>query len=219
MPSNVNYRGNIMALKILGCTHVIATTATGSLKQEIAPGSIVILNDAIDRTKNRVSTFYDGSDLFPGVCHLPMSPLMDEKTRQIIIDTAKELGIEVFKDGTAVCIEGPRFSTKAESNMFRSWGCDLVNMTIVPEVVLAKEQGLLYASIAMATDYDCWRENTDGRVCVEEVMATFKNNVEKVTKIILGVIPNIAKLDWTETIQDLNSLITGSVMLPDQYSK
>lgn len=191
----------------------------GSLKQEIAPGSIVILNDAIDRTKGRVSTFYDGSDLCPGVCHLPMSPLMDERTRQVIIETATELGIEVFKEGTAVCIEGPRFSTKAESNLYRSWGCDLANMTIIPEVVLAKEKGLLYASIAMATDYDCWRENTEGRVCVEEVMATFKKNVEKVTKLIIGVIPNIAKLDWTETIKELDSLIVGSVMLPDQYSK
>ena len=189
------------------------------MKQEISPGSIVILNDVIDRTKNRVSTFYDGSELCPGVCHLPMSPLMDERTRQVIIETASELGIEVFKKGTAVCIEGPRFSTKAESNLYRSWGCDLANMTIVPEVVLAKEKGLLYASIAMATDYDCWRDENEARVCVEEVMATFKKNVEKVTKLIVGVIPKIAKLDWTETINDLNSLIVGSVMLPDQYSK
>lgn len=148
-----------------------------------------------------------------------MSPLMDERTRQVIIETAKELGISVFPKGTAVCIEGPRFSTKAESNLYRSWNCDLVNMTIMPEVVLAKEKGLLYASIAMATDYDCWRETSDGRVCVEEVMATFKKNVEKVTQLIIGVIPNIAKLDWTDTINDLNSLVTGSVMLPDQYSK
>lgn len=189
------------------------------MKQEICPGSIVILDDVIDLTKKREYTFYDGSDLCPGVCHLPMSPLMDERTRQVIIETANELGVKVFPKGTAVCIEGPRFSTKAESNLYRSWGCDLVNMTIVPEVTLAKEKGLLYASIAMATDYDCWRENNEGRVCVEEVMATFKKNVEKVTQLIIGVIPNIAKLDWTDTINDMNSLITGSVMLPDQYSK
>jgi 5'-methylthioadenosine phosphorylase len=189
MPSNVNYRANISALKLLNCTHILASTATGSLKAEIAPGSIVILDDFVDRTKNRVYTFHDGSEVSEvGVCHMPMSPCFDERTRQVIIDTAKELGIEVFKKGTAVCIEGPRFSTKAESNIYRSWNCDLVNMTLVPEIILAKEKGLLYASIAMATDYDCWRENPDGAVCVEEVMATFKKNVEKVTQIILNAV-------------------------------
>lgn len=189
------------------------------MKEEISPGSIVIIDDFIDRTKNRVYTFYDGSEHAVGVCHLPMSPVFDERTRQVIIETAKELGIQVFPKGTAVCIEGPRFSTKAESNLYRSWDCDLVNMTICPEAQLAKEKGLLYASIAMATDYDCWRENADGRVSVEEVMSTFKKNVEKVTNLIIGIIPNIAKIDWSETISDLNTLIIGSVMLPNQYSK
>jgi 5'-methylthioadenosine phosphorylase len=179
----------------------------------------VILDDFIDRTKSRIYTFYDGSQHELGVCHLPMSPAFDERTRQVIIETANELGVKVFPKGTAVCIEGPRFSTKAESNMYRSWGSDLVNMTIVPEAQLAKEKGILYASIAMATDYDCWRESAEGRVSVEEVMATFKKNVEKVTKLIIGVIPNIGKIDWTDTINDLNTLINGSIMLPDQYSK
>lgn len=220
MPTNVNYRANISALKILNCTHIIATTATGSLKAEIAPGSIVILDDFIDRTKSRVYTFYDGSENSEmGVCHLPTCPAFDERTRQVIIETAKELGIEVFPKGTAVCIEGPRFSTKAESNLYRSWGADLVNMTICPESILAKEKGILYASIAMATDYDCWRESKEGAVCVEEVMATFKKNVEKVAKLILGIVPNIQKLDWTDTINELNAVVNGSIMLPNQYSK
>jgi 5'-methylthioadenosine phosphorylase len=220
MPTNVNYRANISALKILNCTHIIATTATGSLKAEIAPGSIVILDDFIDRTKSRVYTFYDGSENSDmGVCHLPMSPAFDERTRQVVIETAKELGVEVFPKGTAVCIEGPRFSTKAESNLYRSWGADLVNMTICPEAILAKEKGILYASIAMATDYDCWRESKEGSVCVEEVMATFKKNVEKVAKLILGIVPNIQKLDWTDTIAELNAVVNSSIMLPNQYSK
>ncbi|KAG5680850.1 hypothetical protein PVAND_010331 [Polypedilum vanderplanki] len=219
MPTNVNYRANISALKILECTHIIATTATGSLKEEISPGSIVIVDDFIDRTKSRIYTFYDGSQHALGVCHIPMSPAFDERTRNVIIETAKELGIQVFPKGTVVCIEGPRFSTKAESNIYRSWGSDLVGMTICPEVQLAKEKGLLYASIAMATDYDCWRECSEGRVSVEEVMATFKNNVEKVTKLLIALIPNIAKLDWTETINDLNNLVNSSIMLPHQYSK
>lgn len=219
MPSNVNYRANISALKILQCTHIIATTATGSLKEEISPGSIVIPDDYIDRTKLRAYTFFDGSEHELGVCHMPSHPAYDERTRQVIIDTAKELGLEVFPTGTVVCIEGPRFSTRAESNIYRSWGASLVGMTAVPEVQLAKEKGLLYASIAMATDYDCWRESPEGRVGVEEVMATFKKNVEKVTKLLIALIPNIAKIDWTDTINDLNTLVNSSIMLPHQYSK
>jgi len=218
-PSNVNYRANIHALKVLDVTHVIATTATGSLKAEIKPGDIVILDDFIDRTKTRVCTFYDGSETSGvGVCHIPMSPAFDERTRQVIIETAKEIGVDVHDKGTAVSIEGPRFSSKAESHLFRSWNCDLVNMTLVPEVILAKEAGLLYASIAMATDYDSWRE-CETAVCVEEVMATFKKNVAKVTQLILAVVPQIAKLDWNENVDSLRKLVNGSIMLPNQYSK
>lgn len=218
-PSKVNYRANIHGLKMLDVTHVIATTATGSLRAEIAPGDIVILNDFIDRSKTRISTFYDGSEGAPvGVCHLPMSPAFDEKLRQLIITTAKEVGVDVHPKGTAVTIEGPRFSTKAESHLYRSWNCDLVNMTLVPEVVLAKEAGLLYASIAMATDYDAWRDH-ETSVSVEEVMATFKKNVEKVTKLVIETVPRIAKCDWTEEIDALKSLVNGSIMLPNQYNK
>jgi len=218
-PSNVNFRANIHALKILEVTHVIATTAMGSLKAEIKPGDIAVLDDFVDRTKTRVCTFYDGSEISGvGVCHIPMSPAFDERTRQVIIDTAKELGIAVHPKGVAVTIEGPRFSTKAESHLFRSWNCDLVGMTLVPEVILAKEAGLLYASIAMATDYDSWRECETG-VCVEEVMATFKKNVAKVTQLVLTVVPRIAKMDWTDTITDLKNLVNGSIMLPNQYNK
>lgn len=214
-PQVIRHHTFILFLKLLSFNFFL-----GSLKSEIAPGSIVILDDFIDRTKSRVYTFYDGSETSDvGVCHLPLYPAFDERTRQVIIETAKELGIEVFDKGTAVCIEGPRFSTRAESNLYRSWGAELVNMTLVPEVMLAKEKGILYASIAMATDYDCWRENKEGAVCVEEVMATFKKNVEKVTKLILGIVPNISKLDWTDTIADLNAVVNGSIMLPNQYSK
>lgn len=110
MPSNVNYRANINAAKVLECTHIIATTATGSLKEEIKPGDLVILDSFIDRTKSRVSTFYDGSEVSGvGVCHIPMSPAFDERTRQVIIETAKELCIDVHPTGVAVSIEGDFF--------------------------------------------------------------------------------------------------------------
>lgn len=218
-PSKVNYRANIHGLKMLECTHVIATTATGSLKAEIKPGDIVILDDFIDRTKSRVITFYDGEEGSPvGVCHLPMSPAFCEKLRGVIVTTAKEVGVDVHPSGTAVSIEGPRFSTKAESHVYRSWNCDLVNMTLVPEVILAKEAGLLYASIAMATDYDAWRDHEES-VSVTEVMATFKKNVEKVTKLVLESVPRIAQCDWSEDVAALKALVDGSIMLPNQYNK
>lgn len=115
--------------------------------------------------------------------------------------------------GTVVTIEGPRFSSKAESMMFKQWGADLVNMTTVPEVVLAKETGLCYAAIAMATDYDCWRAHGTN-VCVADVMSMFKTNVNKVTQLLLQTVVNIAKEDWTATINDLNKTVVESVMLP-----
>lgn len=213
-PTNINYRANIFALKTVGCTHVIVSTATGSLQEHIAPGQLVIPDNFIDRTSKRSQTFYDGNELSPiGVCHLPMEPAFCPKTRQILINTAKELGIDVHEKGTIVTIEGPRFSSKAESLMFKQWGGDIINMTTVPEVVLAKEAGLLYGAIAMATDYDCWRD-TGSHVCVADVMATFKKNTQKVTQILIAAVNNIAKTEWTDTINELKQTVNGSVMLP-----
>jgi 5'-methylthioadenosine phosphorylase len=158
-PSRINYRANIWALKQEGCTHVIVTTACGSLQEHIHPGDIVILDQFIDRTNKRETTFYDGDSQSPkGICHLQMAKPFCEKTRQLLIRACKEIGLTVHESGTAVTIEGPRFSSKAESNMFRMWGGDVVNMTTVPEVCLAMEAGLCYASIALPTDYDCWKD-------------------------------------------------------------
>ncbi|KAK9503824.1 hypothetical protein O3M35_010299 [Rhynocoris fuscipes] len=197
-PSNVNYRANIWALKSVGCTHVIVSTATGSLKEEIVPGDLVILDSFIDRTKNRPGTFYDGtSEEFSGVCHIPMEPTFCEETRKILINTAKELNLSIHESGTAVAIEGPRFSTKAESNLYRSWGASVVNMTLFPEVVLAKEACLCYAAVAIATDYDCWRNSV---VDVEEVEAAMKKYAKNIKELFIKAIPAIAKLDWDPPI-------------------
>lgn len=200
-PTNVNYRANVWAMKLLGCTHLIVSTATGSLKEEIKRGDIVIPDSFVDRTQKRELTFYDGKPGSPsGVCHTPMSPAFCERTRELLIRTAKDNGIAVLEKGTIVTIEGPRFSSKAESNIYRQWGCDLVGMTLVPECPLAKEAGLLYAAVAMATDYDCWKESEC--VSTAEVLKTFKENIVKVTKILTEAVTNIAKEDWTETIQN-----------------
>ena len=165
MPTNVNYRANIHALKEEGCTHVIATTACGSLQQQFHPGNFAILDQFIDRTTKRCTTFYDGAATSPpGVCHIPMASPFCDRIRQLLLIAAKNIDVYVHDHGTMVTIEGPRFSSKAESLMFRSWGGDLINMTTVPEVVLAKEAGLSYASIAMVTDYDCWRDSSEEHV-------------------------------------------------------
>lgn len=185
-----------------------------SLKEEIPPGQLVIVDNFIDRTTKRAQTFYDGNEQsLIGVMHIPMEPAFCNRTRKILIDAAKELGIHVVEGGTVVTIEGPRFSSKAESNLFRAWGADLVNMTLVPEVVLAKEAGLCYAAIAMATDYDCWRDHGK-KVSVPEVIATFQKNVEKVTRLVLAAVPLIAKQDWTDTINELRETVNQSNMMP-----
>ncbi|KAG8595447.1 hypothetical protein GDO81_001520 [Engystomops pustulosus] len=213
-PTNVNFRANIWALKMEGCTHILVTTACGSLREEIQPGDIVVIDQFIDRTTKREQTFYDGAPgCLPGVCHIPMAEPFCGKTREVLIDIAKKLGIKCHTKGTMITIEGPRFSSKAESHMFRLWGADVINMTTVPEVVLAKEAGLCYASLAMATDFDCWKEHEEA-VSVDKVLKTLKENANKATSILLTAIPQIAAMDWTDTIQNMKCTVELSVMMP-----
>uniref|UniRef100_A0A6M2DNA2 S-methyl-5'-thioadenosine phosphorylase n=1 Tax=Xenopsylla cheopis TaxID=163159 RepID=A0A6M2DNA2_XENCH len=214
MPSNINYQANIWALHNSGCTHIIVSTATGSLQEHYKPGDLVILDDFIDRTTKRASTFYDGGYKSPlGVCHLPMYPAFCSKSRSVLIDTAKSLHINHHETGTVVTIEGPRFSSRAESNMFKQWGAHVINMTTVPEVVLAKELGMSYAAIALVTDYDCWRDSGEC-VCVADVLAMFKKNVKVIADLIINSIPNLASQDWTDTLETLKKTASSSVMLP-----
>lgn len=213
MPTNVNYRANLWALKEKGCTHVVVSTACGSLREHIKPGDFVIIDQFIDRTTKRHQTFYDGADNHPsGILHLPMDTPFCGDTRKLLLDSCQELGYTAHPTGTMVTIEGPRFSSKAESKMFRQWGGDVINMTTVPEVVLARELGLLYAAVAMATDYDCWREGEEV-VSVEKVMKTFKMNAEKATKVLKTVVSKIAAKDWTEKISATTSAVKSNIML------
>ncbi|KAJ8778241.1 hypothetical protein J1605_013808 [Eschrichtius robustus] len=225
MPSKVNYQANIWALKEEGCTHVIVTTACGSLKEEIQPGDIVIIDQFIDRvnpgvlrqasepplsavirhewTTRRLQTFYDGShSCARGVCHIPMAEPFCPKTREVLIETAKKLGLRCHSKGTVITIEGPRFSSRAESVMFQTWGADVINMTTVPEVILAKEAGICYASIAMATDYDCWKEHEEV-VSVDRVLKTLKENANKAKSLLLTTIPQIGSMEWSETLHNI----------------
>ena len=185
-PAQVNYRANIWAMKELGVTHIIAATACGSLREEIGRGDLVFIDQFIDRTKERKQTFYEGQF----VCHIPMAEPFCGKLRNLLGETADQLQIKNHKKGTMVTIEGPRFSTKAESHMFRGWKGDVINMTTVPEVVLAREAGICYASIAMSTDYDCWREGEEA-VTIDMVLEVMKENAENVKKLLVEVIPKV----------------------------
>uniref|UniRef100_A0A170YLN7 S-methyl-5-thioadenosine phosphorylase n=1 Tax=Triatoma infestans TaxID=30076 RepID=A0A170YLN7_TRIIF len=138
-----------------------------------------------------------------------MEPAFCEDTRKVLINVAKDLKLKVHESGIAISIEGPRFSTKAESNLYRSWGASLVNMTLVPEVILAKEAGLCYAAVAIATDYDCWRGSV---VDVDEVEAAMKKYAQNIKELFLKAIPAIAKLDWEPTIAKLKFVVEKSNM-------
>ncbi|XP_070330780.1 S-methyl-5'-thioadenosine phosphorylase-like [Odocoileus virginianus] len=214
MSSKVNYQANIWALKEEGCTHVIVTTACGSLKEEIQPGDIIIIDQFIDRTTRRLQTFYDGNhSCARGVCHIPMAEPFCPKTREVLIETAKKLGLRCHSKGTAITIEGPHFSFWAESIMFQTWGADVINMTTVPEVVLAKEVGICYASIAMATDYDCWKEHEEG-VSVDRVLKTLKENANIAKSLLLTAIPQIGSMELSATLLNMKKTAQCSVLLP-----
>jgi len=186
-PSMVNYRANIQALKDIGCTHLLATTAVGSLREEIERGDLVIIDQFIDFSKQRKSTFHEKFDSHNPI-HTPMADPFDSNLRSILIKTCNDLKLKFHSTGTVVTIEGPRFSTRAESKMYRLLGADIINMSVATEVILANEIKLPYAAIAMSTDYDCWKEDEEP-VSWEAILNVFKENTDKVIKLISATIP------------------------------
>ncbi|MHA1311136.1 MAG: S-methyl-5'-thioadenosine phosphorylase [Candidatus Helarchaeota archaeon] len=206
-PHKVPNRANLWALKELGVTRVIGPGAVGSLRLGFDTGDFVITDQFIDRTKKRLDTFYEGGQ----VCHIDVAAPFCPELREICYNEAKALGIKVHNSGTYVCIEGPRFSTRAESKMFRQWGGDIIGMTVYPEVALARELELCYVSIATITDYDVWAgicekcgvveyadkcPNCGGdvkrySVSIEEILAVMEKNAENLKKLLERVIPKI----------------------------
>ena len=188
-PSQVNYRANIAALKAAGCTHIIATTAVGSLKETIRRGDLVIIDQFIDFTKQRKMTFHEYFEPHNPV-HCPMADPYDKKLRQILIEECHSLAYPFHDRGTVVTIEGPRFSTRAESLMFRTLGADIINMSLATETILANEIGIPYAAVAMSTDYDCWK-NDEEPVSWEAILKVFNENAAKVTNLLKNIISKI----------------------------
>ncbi|RLE57670.1 MAG: S-methyl-5'-thioadenosine phosphorylase [Thermoprotei archaeon] len=187
-PHRVNYRANIWALHQLGVKRIVAVSAVGSLREDYKPGDFVLPDQFIDMTKRRDYTFYEG----PVVAHVQigLEPFCPE-LRKIVLETARALGITIHERGTYICIEGPRFSTLAESRIWKEvFKCDIIGMTLVPEINLARELGMCYVSICMVTDYDIWAERI---VTAEEVVRVMKENVEKAKKLLYEVIPKIPR--------------------------
>ncbi|MDR2185453.1 MAG: S-methyl-5'-thioadenosine phosphorylase [Treponema sp.] len=188
-PTQVNYRANIAALKAAGCTHILATTAVGSLREEIRRGDLIIIDQFIDFTKQRKMSFHESFE--PGnPVHCAMADPYDARLRQILTDECRILGYPFHDRGTVITIEGPRFSTRAESLMFRSWGADIINMSIATETVLANEAGIPYGAVAMSTDYDSWK-NDEEPVTWEAIAKVFAENAARVTALLTRVIPKI----------------------------
>ena len=191
-PSQVNYRANIQALKDAGCRHILATTAVGSLREEIQRGDLVIIDQFIDFTKQRAMSFHERFAPHQPV-HTPMAEPFDAQLRAILIDACARRGLTFHRSGTVVTIEGPRFSTRAESRMFRAWGADIINMSVATEAALANEAGIPYAAVAMSTDHD-FRKMDEEPVTWDAILAVFNENARKVTGLLMDAIPRVARL-------------------------
>ncbi|HWA90419.1 MAG TPA: S-methyl-5'-thioadenosine phosphorylase [Rhizomicrobium sp.] len=185
-PTSINYRANIDALKRAGVTDVISVSACGSFKEELAPGTFVVVDQFIDRTHSREKSFYG-----PGfVAHVSMAHPTCPKLSKALAEAAKEIGVTHAVGGTYLAMEGPQFSSLAESNLYRSWGCSVIGMTAMPEAKLAREAELPYALVAMVTDYDCWHPDHD-HVTVDTVIKVLTGNAENARRLVMAVAPRL----------------------------
>ena len=185
-PSEINFRANIDALKRAGCTDVISVSAVGSLREHLKPGMFVIADQFIDRTFARTKSFF-GSGL---VAHVSMAHPVCSRLGDHIAAAAREAGIEAMRGGTYLVMEGPQFSTLAESELYRSWNCDVIGMTNMPEAKLAREAELCYATVAMITDYDCWHPDHDD-VTVDQIVKVLVENADKARSLVRHVVPKL----------------------------
>jgi 5'-methylthioadenosine phosphorylase len=186
-PSDINYRANIYALKTLGVTRVISVSAVGSMKETLKPGHVVLPDQFIDHTKRRASTFFEKGI----VAHVAFADPVCGALSQALHKAADGAGAPVHHGGTYLCIEGPQFSSRGESLLYRQWGVDVIGMTNMPEAKLAREAELCYATMALVTDYDCWRTSEES-VTVEMILATLHNNVAQAQRVLRAAVPAVA---------------------------
>ncbi len=214
-PSSLNFRANIYAMKKLGVQWIIGVSAVGSMKEHIHPGDMVIPDQFIDRTVGRPNTFFsDGV-----VCHISFADPVCPTLSQILGRAGEEVGAKVHKGGTYICIEGPQFSTRAESKLYRSWGVDIIGMTNLPEARLAREAEICYATIAFATDYDCWHQEA-GDVSIGEVLRILAQSVRTAKSTIrktIGYLPDQRECLCATALK--HALITSKKLIPEKTKK
>jgi 5'-methylthioadenosine phosphorylase len=215
LPSELNFRANIFGFKLLGVERILSASAVGSLKHEYAPLDIVVPDQFFDRTKGRISTFFGhGLAAHVGFAH-PICP----ELAKIAADAVGEVGAKVHRGGTYVCMEGPQFSTLAESNLYRSWGMDIIGMTNLQEAKLAREAEICYVTLALVTDYDCWHPDHDS-VTVEMIVATLVRNAETAQRAIAAAIAKMPAIRGCACGTALkHALITRPEAVPDKLKR
>jgi 5'-methylthioadenosine phosphorylase len=202
-PHAINYRANIAALKMSGATHLLTVSAVGSMKEHIAPGDLVVPDQFIDLTKRRVSSFFDEGV----VAHVGFADPVCVPLAGALADAADQANAKVHRGGTYICMEGPAFSTRGESRLYRSWGVSVIGMTAMPEAKLAREAELPYAVLALSTDYDCWHESEED-VSVDAVIAVMQKNVAVARRTIAG----LAKTLPDPTKSTAHKALAGAIM-------
>ncbi|HSB44116.1 MAG TPA: S-methyl-5'-thioadenosine phosphorylase [Nitrospira sp.] len=209
-PSDINYRANVYAMKSIGVRRIISVSAVGSMKESMKPGDVVLPDQFIDLTKRRISTFFEGG----AVAHVAFGEPVCASLGASLLAAARSTGATVHQGGTYICIEGPQFSTKAESNLYRQWGVSVIGMTNLPEAKLAREAELCYATVALVTDYDCWHE-TEEAVTVEAILATLRQNVALAKRLLRGAVASAASVESCGCHGALqNALVTDPNRIP-----
>lgn len=214
-PHRIEYRANVFALKRLGAEFLLSVSAVGSLREEVAPGEFVVVDQFIDATKGRVSTFFD----LPGcVVHVSLADPVDSQLSAALRDAAREVGATVHERGTYVCIEGPQFGSRAESEMFRTLSATVVGMTNAPEYKLAREAELPFATLAMATDYDCWKTD-HAAVTVDDVIAVMHRNVARARLVIAALAARLPDPSTCPATRALDSAILSDPIDADARAR
>lgn len=212
LPNELNFRANIFAFKTLGIEEIVSISAVGSMKEDLVPGDLVIVDQFVDRTKSRIDTFF-GEGL---VAHVSFAHPTCDRLRKSIVSAAQSIGVKAHDGGTYICIEGPMFSSRAESNIYRQWGMDVIGMTNYQEAKLARESEICYATIALVTDYDCWHEE-ETAVDVEMVIKTLTENVAKAQRTIRALLPTLSGSSECSCQSALNNAImTDRDLIPDE---
>jgi 5'-methylthioadenosine phosphorylase len=212
-PSEINYRANIDALKKIGVTEIVSISAVGSLKEELNPGTFVIVDQFIDRTFARNKTFFnDGC-----VAHVSMAHPVCSRLGDHLLQGAKKSGIKVVRNGTYLVMEGPQFSTLAESNLYRSWGCDVIGMTNMPEAKLAREAEMCYATVAMVTDFDCWHPDHEN-VTVDQIIKVLLENADNAKSLIKNALPSLVNDAHSVECGCKKALQNAIITAPDSRS-